>query len=267
MSDDTSSADVLKRELLELRARIRELEQQQTEAMAASQDKLRRAERLAAIGTLAAGIAHEINNPLGAILLSAQFALEVRENPESMAESLEQIIDYAQRSKNIIQNVLTFARTENETKSPEQITRVFEHVRKLNARETKDASCHMILQEANHLPDVVINRTGIEQVFINLVQNAMQAGAREVQLAAKKDGDRLICAVTDDGRGMSRAEMRRIFDPFYTSRQTEGGTGLGLSIVHGIMQSHGGTIEVDSTVGQGTTFTLTLPLSAQASVE
>ena len=232
------------------------------------EEALRRAERLASIGTLAAGIAHEINNPLGAIVLSADAALLAREQThggEIVEASLRNIQAGALRCGRIVKNVLQFSRNEVSQKWLEDIGGIARRSRDITNRLAADAGVTVRLAIDDGLPRVVINPTEIEQVLVNIITNAIQASkpGDSVNVSAGRQGGNLVIAVEDNGVGMTIKQSERIFDPFYTTRQSTGGTGLGLSISHGIVQGHGGEIHFKSEPGAGTKMTVVLPIRRQ----
>lgn len=227
---------------------------------------LQRAERLVSLGTLAAGIAHEVNNPLGAILLLAETAYQRASTVDPLLETaLEQIRQQAIRCGQIVQSVLQFARQQKSEKClarlDESIQRAADFTRHL-ARQQKVALVFDLDREPP--PPLLINPTEMEQVFVNLISNgvqACQAGGRVCVRARARPGE-VEAVVENDGPAMSAEQASRIFDPFYTTRAEVGGTGLGLSIVRGIIQDHGGRIRVESSPGQGTRFILSFSTPA-----
>jgi PAS domain S-box-containing protein len=237
---------------------------QQYQAVAAlreSQQQLRRAERLASIGTLAAGIAHEINNPLNSIHMLAEYALTDGEGPGPGA-TLRSILDETKRCARIVHSLLSFAR---EQQSPPEVGDLSEVVREVARQAMADQSLgglQLSLDLAEMLPSVRINRTAIERALLNLVRNARQAakGPVRVRLATRYSNESVRLTVEDDGPGIPTECLQHIFDPFYSTRQHEGGTGLGLSICHRIIQDHGGSVDVSSASGKGATFTILLPV-------
>lgn len=237
-----------------------------------SEQALRRAERLASIGTLAAGIAHEINNPLGAIMLSVDAVVMSEDQPshdEVLAVALENIRASALRCGRIVKSVLQFARDDVARKVRGDLGEV--------ARRSRDmvrsyAAKHQVLlhfEIADDLPEIEMNATEMGQVFINLVSNAIQASRPGGQVAVRIEsvGDQIEIVFEDQGAGMTEDQIDRMFDPFFTSRADQGGTGLGLSITYGIIQQHQGTISVQSEPCKGTTVTVRLPLAAQKAAE
>ncbi len=239
------------------------------ESLRASQERLRRSERLASVGTLAAGIAHEINNPVGTILLGASHALETLARKPDLAAgipgietSLQEIVEDAERCGAIVKSVLQFSRQQSSEKWPGDVNdRIAQVVDMLRAdAERREVSIEMDLAAA--LPEVRMNPTEIEQVLVNLIRNAIEASDRpgvRIVVRSAACGDGVLVSVEDDGPGMSDDARIHLFDPFFTTRRERGGTGLGLSISHGIASDHGGTLDVESRLGLGTTVTLTLP--------
>lgn len=226
-----------------------------------------RQERLASIGTLAAGIAHEINNPVGASLLAAETALELIDAPSCRAhlrESLENIIDAMDRCGQIVRNTLKFSRDESGERTVCDINRIARRSLDLVrvAAERSRAGLRLLLDES--LPPVVANQLELELVLVNLINNAIQSRNEsvliEIETQGIDDGIRII--VRDDGPGMNEEQRRHAFDPFYTTKRHSGGTGLGLSIVHGIIEDHDGEIDILSQPGEGTAVRITIPVES-----
>lgn len=229
-----------------------------------AQAALRRAERLASIGTMAAGIAHEINNPIAAVLNSAEAAQRFKHEPQAaplLDKCLHNVVRSARRCQQIVENVLKFARQEPTDRARCRLNDLVRTVRETILPEAQQQGVEIVLDLADDLPDVFVNALGVEQVLGNLLRNAIQASpattAVLVRTRKTHSGVRLI--VEDHGQGMTPEQRERAFDPFYSTRQHESGTGLGLSIAHGIVRGHGGTIEINSEVGRGTSVTVDLP--------
>lgn len=260
------------REVARHRANLEELVEKRTMELEASREQLVRAERLASIGTLAAGIAHEINNPVGMILLAAQAAMRYRGHPggeELVEQSLNRIVSNARRCGQIVRGVLQFAREEPTEKWSASLNLAVSAACQAASEYARERGAWVETELAASLPDVLINPMQVEQVVINLVKNAVDAGEPgrkvSVRTASGPLGGRLV--VQDWGRGMTDDQLRHLFDPFFTTRQQRGGTGLGLSIVHGIIAEHGGLITVDSRPGRGSTFTIDLPSASAVETE
>ena len=249
--------------LLELQSVGQDItEQKQTEGA------LRRAERLASIGTMAAGIAHEINNPIAAALNAAEAAMRFKDDPDAkhlLERCLDNVVRSAHRCRLIVENVLKFSRQEPTERSLADINSIVRDARVSALPHAERENATIDLQLADDLPPVWANELEIEQVLTNLIDNASRSADGQVQVVVRtartKDGVRI--SVEDNGPGMSVEQRQRAFDPFYSTRQKQGGTGLGLSISHGIVQAHGGKIEIAGEAGQGTTVTVDLPTGAE----
>ena len=227
--------------------------------------KLRAAERLASIGTLATGIAHEINNPLGAILAAAESALAAQgtaEADETVRSCLNDIVQQADRGGQIVRSVLQFARREPTERWPNDLNRVIRTALDMTRSEINKIGAVARLELDESLAKVQLNPFEIQQVVINILQNCIDVGDAETRITVRSrrthDGARVT--VEDNGPGLSELERRQIFDPFYTTRHREGGRGLGLSIAHGIVTRHGGEISVESEPGLGMLVTIDLPI-------
>jgi two-component system, NtrC family, sensor kinase len=226
------------------------------------QRQLIHADRLATIGQLAAGVAHELNEPLGTILGFAQLACKHPGLQEKPRHDIEKIVDASLYAREIVKKLLIFARQTPVFKSRicfndvvSEALGMFEH------RFEKDAIA-LVCGLSPRLPPVVADGGQLKQVIVNLVVNSMQAmpegGVLTVRTAF--DGACLVCTVKDTGTGMTKETLNRIFVPFFTTKDVDRGTGLGLPVVHGIVTSHGGTIAVESTPGRGTIVTIRLPV-------
>ena len=241
----------------QLAERTRELEAER------ARERLRHAERLAAVGTLASGIAHQINNPVNNILLTAEHALG-EDGPEAARHwrsALEACAEEAKRCERIVRGLVAFARGEPGEKWTEDANRVLQRARDLTAA---CAAQHRATVELELSPAAVPIRASpiaLEQALVNIIQNAIESRAARVQLRTERRGDSVRITVRDDGRGVDGEAIRRLFDPFFTTRAAEGGTGLGLSVAHRIIADHHGTIDVDSRPGEGTLVSVDLPLA------
>ncbi len=221
-------------------------------------EALQRNERLAAIGTLAAGIAHEINNPIGGIRLAAEAARSSKDSA-TLDRALADIMREADRCGRIIDNVLTFAREATSEKRLADLNLVVRDVADRGRRLAEQRGVRLEVACQTALPPVRLNATEIEQALTNLVANACEARAQRVVLSTAHRNGYVEVTVEDDGVGISRQDQRRIFEPFFTTRKGRGGSGLGLSITHGIVQDHAGTIDVESAEGMGTRMIIRLP--------
>ena len=245
---------------------VREIDERQraTEALLESETQLRASERLASIGTLAAGIAHEINNPVGCILAAAQYAQIVRhdENAEiQVADSLDTIVEQAKRCGEIVRSVLQFSRDEPTQKWTCELNNVVRRSIKLAEAFAEENHAQIVIDLPKESAWANVNPIQIEQALVNLIRNAVESGATRIDVGVREERDRQLAmiVVRDDGPGVDPSDRSRIFEPFYTTKQSVGGTGLGLSVVHGIAAEHGGSLRIDDSDDRGTTILLELP--------
>jgi PAS domain S-box-containing protein len=221
-------------------------------------------DRLASIGELSSGIAHELNNPLTSVIGFSQLLLE-GDVPANMKEDLGIVYSEAQRAAVIVKNLLTFARKHAPVKSLSQVNAVIEDVLRLRAYEQKVNNIEIENRLASNLPEIMIDHFQMQQVFLNIIVNAefamMESHHRgKLTITTKKSDSFIKIAITDDGPGIAKENLKHIFDPFFTTKEVGKGTGLGLSICHGIVTEHGGQIYARSEKGQGATFVVELPL-------
>ncbi|MFC2041106.1 PAS domain S-box protein [Chloroflexota bacterium] len=231
------------------------------------QEQMMVTDRLASIGQLASGIAHEMNNPLTGVIGFSDLLLE-RDLPEDVKEDLETINREAKRTANVVKGLLTFARKQGTEKALVDLNSIIQEVLQLRAYEQRVSNIEVSASCASDLPQVMGNGGQLQQVFINLVVNAEQAmleahGKGTLTITTEQVGDIVRACVTDDGPGISPENMRKLFTPFFTTKEVGKGTGLGLSICHGIVTEHGGKIYTESELGKGTSFILKLPLPAR----
>jgi len=237
--------------------------EERTRKIREMQSVLIRSEKLASLGELSAGIAHELNNPLTGIILHASILDRSASLPEDLREDLETIIGEAQRCARIVRNLLDFSRKSEPQKTMANINKVLERALDL----VKDLSAfHDIKIEREYspdLPEMLIDAGQMEQVFINMFVNASQSMEEGGMLAVKTgldpEGKWLLVHVEDTGQGIRKEHLEKIFDPFFSTKGAKG-TGLGLSVSYGIVEGHGGTLEVRSEVGKGTVFLVKLPV-------
>jgi len=232
------------------------------------QSKLMQTEKMAALGQLVSGIAHELNNPLTSIQGYAQLLLSRRSGPERMGDALR-ISQEAERAGRIVKNLLLFSRETKAERRAVQLNEVIERTLALRAYELKLQNIEVELSLDPGLPRTLADAAQLQQVVLNLIVNAEQAivagrgeearNGRILIRTRRLAGDRLAMEVSDDGPGIPPEIAPRIFDPFFTTKPPGVGTGLGLSIVYGIVQEHGGEVTVDSLPGRGATLTVELP--------
>jgi len=225
------------------------------------QNRLRHADRLATIGQLAAGVAHELNEPLSNILGFAQLTQKCPGLPSESNRDLEKIIGASLHSREIVKKLLMFARQTPQKRSNVQLNRVVEDVVYLFEGRCRKSGIELVLDLAPDLPEIVADHIQMNQVLVNLLTNGTQAAGNgdsvTVQTRAHSEGVELV--VVDTGRGIDDEVLQNIFDPFFTTKDPGEGTGLGLSVVRDIVTAHGGDIQVTSSVGQGSRFEVRLP--------
>jgi two-component system NtrC family sensor kinase len=229
------------------------------------QEQLMLTDRLASIGELASGIAHELNNPLTSIIGFSQLLMERNDTAEDIKDDLGLVHSEAQRAAGIVKNLLTFARKHAPIKQLTQINSIIEDVLRLRAYEQKVNNIEIIKHFDSALPEIMVDHFLIRQVFLNLIINAeyfMTEAHRKgaLTITSKKADNTVMVSFADDGPGISREDLSRIFSPFFTTKEVGKGTGLGLSICHGIVAEHGGNIHAKSQVGKGATFVVELPI-------
>jgi len=233
------------------------------------EERLRRAERLASLGTLVSGVAHELNNPLAAIVGFTQLLL-MDERPPRERDDLETIRREADRMAKIVSDLRLLGRGthgEARTREPVDLNDVARHVLRSRGYALSTRNVEVREELAGGLPPVAGDRAQLEQVVLNLVVNAEQAvaeggGERRVSLSTRATGGGVSLCVSDTGRGIAPELRERIFDPFFTTKAPGEGSGLGLSLVNRIVVEHGGEIRVESAPGRGTTFVIDLPRAA-----
>jgi two-component system NtrC family sensor kinase len=228
------------------------------------QEQLMLTDRLASIGELASGIAHELNNPLTSVIGFSQLLME-RDIADDFKEDLKLVHSEAQRAAGIVKNLLTFARKHAPVKQLTQINSVIEDVLRLRAYEQKVNNIEVSKKFITDLPEVMVDHFLIRQVFLNLVINAEYFMAAEhnkgvLTITTESTGNTVRVLIADDGPGISKENLNRIFNPFFTTKEVGKGTGLGLSICHGIVAEHGGSLHARSQLGKGATFVVELPI-------
>ena len=262
--------------------------------LAETQSQLVQSAKLAAVGELAAGIAHEINNPLTTIIGLTSLLLEepVSNALQSEAvEDLQMVNEEAQRARDIVRSLLNFARADTPKRQPVDLNQLIDEA--VFLVYTKRVGQKVALEQSlSPLPEMFLDINQIKQVIVNLLNNAVQAmldnddrpaklsittrlasippaepaadgsGLAETTGPNSKSNQVVVCQIADTGHGIEPEHLDKVFDPFFTTKEVGTGTGLGLSISYGIVEKHGGTITVESTPGQGSTFSLTLPLSS-----
>ena len=221
-------------------------------------------ERLASLGQLVAGVAHELNNPLTSVLGFSELLMNQDSLPEQVKGDVGIINKEAQRTALIVRKLLTFARHLPEHKQICDLNQLIREVLDLRRHEMSLKNIAVVEKFAPGLPPVNVNGSQVQQVFFNLIINAEQSmtdshGKGTLSVATERNGDFVQALISDDGPGIAKENMPRIFTPFFTTKGIGKGTGLGLSIGHGIITEHGGTIRAESEPGNGATFIVDLP--------
>jgi PAS domain S-box-containing protein len=256
---DVTASKQAEEELARHHERLEELVEERTAELERSQRELMQRERLASLGTFAAGIAHQINNPAGMILLAAQHALDNVDDSGVVASALHDIVDDAKRCGGITRSVLEFARGSGRGGVSTDLNALAEGAADLLRREAAERNAILEVELDSTLPRIVLHRAAIEQVLINVIDNALHAGAKRVVLRTERISDDIHLTIEDDGSGISEADLPFVVDPFYSTRRDTGGTGLGLALAHGIVTSQGGSFAVESELGHGTIVRIRLP--------
>jgi two-component system NtrC family sensor kinase len=240
-----------------------------------------RREKLASVGMLAAGIAHELNNPLTGVLTFSTLLRKKIPDGTQDAEDIDLVIRETKRCATIIRRLLDFAREKPPEKKFVDLNRLLEETTHLIERPAHLRDIRIDLDLAPELPQVWVDEDLIKQVIVNMLVNAQQAigGEGSITIVSRRPAEpkapepgaapvpMLEISIIDTGCGIAEGDLRRIFDPFFTTKGVGQGTGLGLSVSHGIVKAHGGTIEVESEVGKGTTFRVYLPVESPAAGE
>ena len=220
-------------------------------------------DKLASIGRLSAGVAHEINNPLTTILTTAMLIQEDIKPNTPIYEELETITNETLRCRKIVASLLDFARQTKPAKEYHNINNIITECIKLTRKQAEFKNVKILNALSEKVPELLLDKEQIQQALINLILNATDAtdpGGTISISTAFSPGNRFVdITVSDTGKGMAAEVMDKIFEPFFTTREI--GTGLGLAITHGIVGRHGGDILVQSQPGQGTTFTIKFPLN------
>ena len=232
------------------------------------QAKLIHTEKMAAVGQLVSGVAHEVNNPLTAILGFTDLLMENPDLPESARRDLRVILQEAQRTKQIVQNLLSFARQMPPQRHPVLLNAILRRTLQLRAYDLHSHGVEIVERLDESLPEVIGDSHQLQQVFLNIVNNAYDAvhetgRSARIEIMSARNGSWIEASFRDNGTGIGEAD--RIFDPFYTTKEVGKGTGLGLSICYGIVREHGGEIICHNNLdSEGATFIVRLPVASEA---
>jgi two-component system NtrC family sensor kinase len=247
------------------RSMLYEETRQAYENLRRTQEQLLHSEKLAAVGQLISGVAHELNNPLTAILGYSQLLTSSGQMGQQGIEYADKLYRQAQRTHRIVQNLLSFARQHKPERAPVQINQALEETLALRDYDLRMSNIRVHLELAPDLPVTAADPHQLQQVFLNMVNNAVDAILErstdgDLWVLTGTNGDRVFIEFTDSGPGVQDAS--RVFDPFYTTKPVGKGTGLGLSICYGIITEHGGTIRVRNVPTRGASFTIELPIQS-----
>jgi signal transduction histidine kinase len=228
------------------------------------EEQLRHADRLATVGQLAAGVAHELNEPLGHILGFAQLALKCHGLPEQAKADIGKVLSTSLYAREIVKTLLMFARQIPPQKCRVNVNYIIDEVLSFLDSQCSTVGITVSFDRLGDFPEINADPSQLKQVFVNLVVNAVQAmpDGGKLRIATQKDKRKIRIVIEDTGMGMSRDVSRNIFTPFFTTKPVGVGTGLGLPVAHGIVVSHRGSIKIDSKPGKGTTCTVELPVGS-----
>jgi len=228
------------------------------------QKQLVQKEKLASMGQLSAGVAHELNNPLGTILIFSSMLLRKLPEDDPRYADHEMIVNEAKRCKDIVRGLLNFARQSRPSKTPTDFAQIVREVITIMARKAKEHGVELKKSMPDDFPTILIDQAQMKQMLVNLVDNGIDAieGEGEVIVQVDEDVDRdgVVIKVIDTGCGMHEENLSKLFTPFFTTKEKGRGTGLGLAIAYGIVKMHSGNITAESHPGEGTTLTIWLPI-------
>jgi len=261
-----SSIQTMKRELEEWGRTLEEKVKNRTEELVTVQNQMAQSAKLASIGRLAAGVAHEINNPLGGILTFSMLALEDCDPKNPVHKNLEIIVKQTMRCRETVKGLLDFARQSTAADSLIDVNTVVDQTFQLLQNQSIFQNVRVVRKSEPHLPQVLIDPGQLQQVVVNIALNAVdameEAGTLTVETACDRQSRDVLIRISDTGKGIPEDILPLIFEPFFTTKKVGEGTGLGLSIVHGIVTRAGGKVEASSTP-RGATFTVRLPAAEE----
>ena len=238
--------------------------ERQKELLETANQQLIQAAKLASVGELASGMAHEINNPIGIILGRTDYILATQDNLSAEAkEDLKVIRGQAERVASTVRNLLTFARPSPLSMQRLDLAELVDEAVKLEAPRCRTAAVEIERSSSLRIPTIQADPDQLQQVLINLMNNAIEAmpqGGRLSVSLTYGGGGQVIANISDTGTGITEENQARIFDPFFTTKPAGKGTGLGLAVSYGIIRDHGGEIRVSSIPGRGSTFSIVLPV-------
>jgi C4-dicarboxylate-specific signal transduction histidine kinase len=244
--------------------------EQRTEQLKAAHQKLLQSDRLASLGSLSASVAHEINNPISGVLNLAMLMQRIVKDdgiPEGRVPEfrryLGQVISETTRVGRIVSDLLSFSRRSKPQRALADLNRIIRSTVSLIGHKMKLSNVEMEIELPADLPQALCDASQIQQVVLNLLLNGAEAtngkAERHLWVSTQAEGGRVKLLVRDNGEGIPPENLTKIFDPFFTTKSDGKGVGLGLAVSYGIIEAHGGEIEVKSKVGEGTTFIVSLP--------
>ena len=240
--------------------------QERMEAQRIAENQLIQAAKLAAVGEMAAGVAHELNNPLTTVAGFSELVLEDLPPESTQRGDLEMVLREAKRARSVVRRLLDFARQSESVRVRADLNEIIEDVAALTNHLLESNNIHFEMRLGKNLPWVLIDRDQIKQVVLNLLHNALHAMPQGGELSLrtqkrqKNKAKWVTMVVQDSGEGITAHDLARIFEPFFTTKADEGGTGLGLAVSYGIVTDHGGFIDVQSSPEEGACFTVWLPI-------
>lgn len=245
--------------------------EERTEELTEMQTHLLQSEKLASLGKLAAGIAHEINNPLGGILIYSHLLLEDTSKDSPYYENLKKIVKETSRCKDIVKGLLEFARPKEPEMSLTDINKLVNQSLAIIEHQALFQNIKIRKLYSSDLPKIVADRAQLQQVFTNIILNAAEAmegnGILTLSTSLDANGQHINIQFTDTGHGIKEEDLRRLFEPFFSTKEVGQGTGLGLAISYSIIQKHQGTIDITSQVNKGATFMVKLPVNRKVKHE
>ena len=263
MTKDLKKAD---EKLLDWGKTLEQKVEERTEELRKTENQLIQSDKVASLGKLAAGVAHEINSPLTGILTYSSLLLQAKKEGDPEKEDLEVIVNETNRCKMIVKGLLDFARQTEPRKALFDINEVIDKSINLISHQASIQNVKIERKIKPNLPKTMLDVGQIQQVFINILLNAIEAMPQGGTLTVSSEIEDKVAAIrfTDTGIGIPQENLPKILDPFFTTKKQGKGTGLGLSVSYGIIERHRGKLEVKSKVGKGTTFTVKLPIKEKA---
>ena len=245
-----------------LQETLSELEQT-VQTLESTQAQLVQSEKLSAVGEFVAGVAHELNNPLTAVMGFSEL-LQKADVDSKHRRYLDMIFKSSQRCQKIVQSLLSFARRQQPERVPVSINKLIDDILEIVAYHLRTSNIEVVVELDTHPPIILVDVHQIQQVLLNIINNARQAieahqPSGRIKITTKATATTMCLSIEDNGPGISPANLKRIFDPFFTTKQVGKGTGLGLSLCYGLIKEHGGTITCTSREGEGARFVIELP--------